>query len=61
MNERKSGGFSLRQSLIEQGVTTEDGIRAHLVMVAGIIQAVPDTDVTKYRVNKRTPNIIYHG
>ena len=61
MNGRKTGGYSVRQSLIDQGVTTEEALREHLALLAGTIQAVPTTDVTRYRVSQSNPNHVSQG
>lgn len=58
---RKTGGFSMRQSLIDQGVTSEEAIRGHLALLAGTIQVVPLTDITRYRVSKSAPNHVSQG
>lgn len=54
-------GFSLRQSLVDNGVTTEDGVRAHLHHVYGTLQAVPQLRIAQYRPDKSNPNVINHG
>jgi hypothetical protein len=54
---RKIGGFSLRQSLTDQGVTTEEGMRQHMRFVADtIIASNGKLDITRYRVNPNNPN-----
>lgn len=56
-NGRASGGFSLRRALIEQGVKTEFGIRAHLSFVAGTLGVVA-LDIARYRVNPNNPDAL---
>lgn len=51
MNGRKSGGFSLRKALENQGVTTEDDMRRHLSLVHGTLSVVP-MDITRYRAHQ---------
>ena len=53
---RRVGGFSLRQSLTDQGVTTTVAMKAHLSFVRSTLQANPRLDITRYRVNPNTPN-----
>lgn len=55
-NGRKSGGFSLRDSLRKQGVTTEEGMRKHFSFIAESLKANPRLDITRYRVDKNYPN-----
>jgi hypothetical protein len=55
-NGRRSGGYSLRESLRQQGVTTEEAMRQHLSLVHGTLAAKPDLDITRYRVNRNYPN-----
>jgi len=47
MNGRRSGGFSLRKSLEDQGVTTEDEMRQRLSLVHTLLSR--GVDITKYR------------
>lgn len=61
-----TAGFSLRQSLINQGVTTEEALRAHLNLAYGTIQALaqfgmPTISVNRYKVSKNNPNQIDHS
>ena len=58
---RKSGGYSLRESLIAQGVTTEKAMREHMSIVYGTIQANPTYDITQYRVDPNNPNVPLMG
>jgi len=51
-----TAGFSLRQSLINQGVTTEEAIRAHLAFVATTLSVNPNMRIDRYRVNPNYPN-----
>lgn len=53
MNGRQSGGFSLRRALENQGVTTEEEMRAHLATIARALGSRGDLDITRYRVRKR--------
>lgn len=56
--ERPNGrvfGYSLRRSLLEQGVKTEAGIRRHSAFVFGTLMGNPNADITRYRVNKNNP------
>lgn len=54
-------GYSLRRSLEDQGVTTEEGMRAHLSFVHQTLGVNPRLDVTRYRVNSSHPNEVHHG
>lgn len=59
MNDRMNGGYSLRKSLENQGVTTEEAMRGHLGFV---YECLPfGMDITRYRVNSENPNAIQHG
>jgi len=49
MNGRRTGGFSLRKALEDQGVTTEDEMRGRLQAVYNLMQIRKDVDVTRYR------------
>lgn len=61
-NGRKSGGFSLRRSLEDQRVDTEEAMRNHLAFVYQTLQVNERLDITRYRVNKNYPNGgPYHG
>lgn len=51
-----TSGFSLRQYLIDNGVTTEEATRPHLGNAYNIIKALPRVSVTRYRVGKQNPN-----
>lgn len=55
-NSRKVGGYSIRESLLRQGVSTTEGMKRHLAFIAGTLQGNPDFDVTTYRVDKTFPN-----
>lgn len=55
-NGRRSGGFSLRRALENQGVTTERAMRQHIAFVYGVLKEVPTADITRYRVNTNNPN-----
>lgn len=52
----RSEGFSLRDSLIRQGVTTEEGLRKHLSFISRTISINPNLDITRYRVSSNNPN-----
>lgn len=51
-----SAGFSLRESLINQGVTTEEGVREHLALCHKLQQVNPALRTHRYRVNPNVPN-----
>ena len=53
---RRIGGFSLRQSLTDQGVTSEEAMRKHLSFVSNTLQANPRMDIARYRVDPNYPN-----
>lgn len=53
---RKTGGYSLRESLTSQGVTSEGAIREHLSFVHNTLTANPTMDITRYRVSPNFPN-----
>jgi len=53
---RKSGGYSVRESLISQGVTSEEAIRNHITFINQTLQSNPRFDVTRYRVDANYPN-----
>ena len=55
---RKTGGFSLRRSLEDQGVTTEQAMVEHLGFVNDSLKVNPRLDITRYRVNPNTPNAV---
>jgi hypothetical protein len=48
-NGRRSGGFSLRRMLENQGVTTEDEMRKHLDLAYVMTKVVPLVNLTRYR------------
>lgn len=50
-NGRRSGGFSLRKQLENQGVTTEEATRHHLNDVYNMLQNRPKADITRYRAS----------
>lgn len=58
---RKAGGFSLRESLIKQGVTSTTAMRQHLAVVYGSLCVNPSLDITRYRVNANNPNALNMG
>ncbi len=58
---RKGKGYSLRESLECQGVTSEQAMRDHLNLVYGTLQANPDVDITRYRVDPNNPNNLAMG
>ena len=45
-------GFSLRESLIRQGVRDENKLREHMDFVAITLARYPLLDVTRYKVTK---------
>lgn len=49
-NVRRGGGFSLRRSLEEQGVTLTASLREHLNFVETTVSINPRIDITAYRV-----------
>ena len=49
-------GYSLRQSLISQGVTSEESMRKHIAFVNATLEANPDFDITQYRADPNYPN-----
>lgn len=53
MNGRQSGGFSLRTALENQGVTTEEELRAHLATVARALSTRHDLDITRFRAKRK--------
>ncbi len=54
MNGRRTGGFSLRVALENQGVTTEEDMRRHLSLVHGTLAIVPTFDITRYRAAQQS-------
>lgn len=55
-NGRKAGGYSVRESLLRQGVGTTVALQRHLDFVANTLKGNPSFDVTSYRVNPTFPN-----
>lgn len=51
VNGRRSGGFSLRKALENQGVTTEEQLREHLANVADSLNIRRDMDIARYRAS----------
>lgn len=51
-----TAGFSLRQSLINQGVTTEEAMRKHLSFVHTTLSVNPNMRIDRYRVDPNYPN-----
>lgn len=51
-----TAGFSLRKSLENQGVTTEEAMRKHLSFVYTTLSVNPSMRVDRYRVNSNLPN-----
>lgn len=49
-------GFSLRESLTLQGVTTEEAMRQHLSLAHEMVKVRPDVRLHRYRVNPNHPN-----
>lgn len=49
-------GFSLRESLTAQGVTSETSMREHLSLVHGSLMGNPRIDISRYRVDPNYPN-----
>lgn len=49
---RAIGGYSLRKSLENQGVTTEEAMREHLGFVYILLSRGVPLDITQYRVNQ---------
>lgn len=54
-------GFSLRQHLMDSGVTTEEAMRSHLSFVHQTLERNPRLSITRYRVNPSNPNEVHHG
>lgn len=52
--------FSLRLSLQQQGVSTEEGMRRHLSHVHGTMGAVP-VNIRRYRIDPSNPEFVSHG
>lgn len=48
--------FSLRESLVSQGVTTEDALRSHLEYVYFMEKLDPSFPVRNYKVDPNVPN-----
>lgn len=55
-SRKTDAGYSLRESLECQGVTTEEGMRKHLSFVHGTLSANPRADITRYRAPSNNPN-----
>lgn len=51
-------GYSLRESLMSQGVTNMTAMRAHLDFALEMLRARPSFDITRYRVNPNYPNAL---
>lgn len=51
-----TAGFSLRESLEKQGVTTEEAMRMHLGFVHTTLSVNPNMRVDRYRVNPNYTN-----
>ena len=51
-----TAGFSLRQSLENQGVTTEEAMRKHLAFVHTTLAVNPNMRIDRYRVDPNYPN-----
>ena len=51
-----TAGFSLRKSLENQGVTTEEAMKAHLAFVHTTLTVNPNMRVDRYKVNPNYPN-----
>lgn len=49
-------GFSLRDSLIRQGVTTKEGLAFHMSFIGKTLKINPNLDITRYRVSPKNPN-----
>lgn len=52
-------GFSLRQSLIDNGVTTEEATRGHLSFVYACIKGRSRINVCSYRPPVNNPNNLW--
>lgn len=53
--------FSLRKSLIEQGVVTEEGLRRHMDFIQKTLSVKPDLDVKAYKINPENPERVMQG
>ena len=51
-----TAGFSLRESLARQGVTTEEAMRKHLAFVSSTLAVNPRLAVNRYRADPNLPN-----
>lgn len=51
-----TAGFSLRKSLENQGVTTEEAMRKHLAFVHTTLSVNPNMRIDRYRVDPNYPN-----
>lgn len=63
-NNNRKTGFSLRQHLIDQGVTTEDALRAHLAFISKVEKMTGNhLPLNRYKVNPNNPNspILHQG
>ena len=56
-NQGRRTGYSLRVSLENQGITTEEGMREHLSFVYETLKIQPRLDITRYRVNRENGGI----
>lgn len=56
VNSRRGDGYSLRDSLVGQGVTTEEAMRKHLSFVHSTLEISDHLDITRYRANRNYPN-----
>lgn len=56
MADAANRGFSLRQSLTQNGVTSEEAMRQHLHFVYGTVQGNPQVRTHRYRPNPKNPN-----
>lgn len=52
-------GFSLRQSLIDNGVTLESSVRGHISFVYACIKSRSRIDVCSYRPPVNNPNALF--
>ena len=53
--------FSLRQSILDQGVKTDEGLRRHLSFIQKTLAVKPSLDLKAYRVNPENPERVHHG
>lgn len=54
--QTRASGISYRQHLLNQGVTNEECIRAHLAVITRMMTVNPSLDIRKYRVDENNPN-----